>query len=388
MNNPDNNTLPRILFLFSDTGGGHRSAAEAIIEAIHIQYGDHFIIQMVDIFKEYAPLPLNYMPELYPKMVKVPSAWGLGYRATNSHRRARILTGSAYPYVRRSIRNLVRDNPCDVIVSVHPLAAAPILRTLKNKKHPPFITVVTDLVTTHALWYHHLTDLCVVPTEIARQRAIIFGMDAEKVRVIGLPVSDRFCVPPGDSTSIKKELGWPVNKPVILLVGGGEGMGPLEKTAIAISEAGLPASLVVITGRNIKLKERLQATNFQIPTFIYGFVKEMPEFMRGADILVTKAGPGTICEALNAGLPMILYSRLPGQEDGNVTYVVNEGAGLWAPTPQEIVAGLSTWLYQPEQRQIAAQACRRIARPQAARQIAQIIIEQLGHSKTITPDER
>jgi 1,2-diacylglycerol 3-beta-galactosyltransferase len=149
MNIPDNN-IPRILFLFSDTGGGHRSAAEAIIEAIHLQFGDRFNIQMVDIFKDYAPLPLNYMPELYPSMVKIPQAWGLGYKVTNTHRRARILTGSAYPYVRRSIRNLVRENPCDVIVSVHPLAAAPILRVLK-KDHPPFITVVTDLVTTHAL---------------------------------------------------------------------------------------------------------------------------------------------------------------------------------------------------------------------------------------------
>lgn len=381
MNNPNNNTPPRILFLFSDTGGGHRSAAEAIIEAIHIQFGDHFDIQMVDIFRDYAPLPLKYMPELYPRMVKVPRAWGLGYRVTNTHQRARILTGSAYPYVRHAIRNLVRENPCDVIVSVHPLAAAPVLRNLKNQVRPPFITVVTDLVTTHALWYHHMADLCIVPTEIARQRAIIFGMDPEKVKLIGLPVSDRFCTPPGDPKSIKTRLGWPTDRPVILLVGGGEGMGPLEKTALSISEARFPATLVVIAGRNQKLKDRLQEKIWQIPTFIYGFVKEMPDFMRGADILVTKAGPGTICEALNAGLPMVLYSRLPGQEDGNVTYVVNEGVGLWAPTPTEIVNGLSTWLYHPEERQKAVEACRKIARPQAARQIAQIIIEQINLSK-------
>ncbi len=385
MNNPNNSALPRILFLFSDTGGGHRSAAEAIIEAIHMQYGDRFNIQMVDIFKDYAPLLLKYMPELYPRMVRVPQAWGLGYKVTNSHRRARIITASAYPYVRRSVRNLVRENPCDVIVSVHPLAAAPILRIL-GKNRPPFITVVTDLVTTHALWYHHLADLCLVPTETARQRAIIFGMDPEKVRVIGLPVSNRFCTPPGDSTSIKRNLGWPNDKPVILLVGGGEGMGPLEKTATAISEARLPAALVVITGRNRKLKERLQEKNWPIPTFIYGFVKEMPEFMRGADILVTKAGPGTICEALNAGLPMVLYSRLPGQEDGNVTYVITEGAGLWAPNPENIVEVLATWLSQPQQRQQAAQACLRLARPQAAQQIARIIVEQLNHPANTSSD--
>jgi 1,2-diacylglycerol 3-beta-galactosyltransferase len=104
----------------------------------------------------------------------------------------------------------------------------------------------------------------------------------------------------------------------------------------------------------------------------------MPDFMQAADILVTKAGPGTISEALNAGLPMLLYSRLPGQEDGNVTYVVSEGAGLWTPRPEAIVAALRDWLAVPEQRQQAAAACRRLARPMAARQIARILAQQVN----------
>jgi len=382
----NSSNVPRILFLFSDTGGGHRSAAEAIIEAIYLQYGHHFNIQMVDIFKKCAPLPLNYMPELYPKMVKVPQAWGLGYKMTNSHRRARFITASSYPYVRRSVQKMVRQNPCDVIVSVHPLAAAPILRVL-GKNRPPFIVVVTDLVSTHALWYHHHTDLCLVPTEIARQRAIDFGMDAQKVRVVGLPVSDHFCSPPGDAFIIKQKLGWPDHLPVILLVGGGEGMGPLEKTATAIDAARLPAAMVIVAGRNLKLKERLQSKDWQIPTYIYGFIKEMPEFMRGADILVTKAGPGTISEALNAGLPMVIYSRLPGQEDGNVAYVVSEGAGYWAPNPAKTVEVISNWLNHPEQRKQAVQACLKLAKPQAARQIAQIIIEEFLPKASHRTDE-
>jgi len=108
-------------------------------------------------------------------------------------------------------------------------------------------------------------------------------------------------------------------------------MGPLERNAEAIAESGLPAALVVVAGRNLKLKQRLEARSWPIPTFIYGFVRNMPDLMSAADILVTKAGPGTITEALNAGLPIILYSRLPGQEEGNVTYVTAEGAGIWAP---------------------------------------------------------
>lgn len=368
---------PRILFLFSDTGGGHRSAAEAIIEALRLEFDNMFSIDMVDVFKDYAPRPLNYMPDWYPKMVRVPQAWGLGYRLSNGTRRARLITDSAWPYVRRQVVTLLDQHPSDLIVSVHPLANAPVLRAL-GKNKPPFFTVVTDLVTTHALWYHPKSDLCIVPTEAARQRALIFGLPSSKVKVIGLPVADRFCQSPGDRGSLRARLGWPKDRPVILLVGGGEGMGPLEKTAHAIAETCTRAALVVIAGRNQNLKARLQAYEWPIPTFIYGFVREMPDFMRAADILVTKAGPGTISEALIAGLPMVLYSRLPGQEDGNVAYVVSEGAGVWAPRPEKIVSALQTWIQNPDQRHQAAMACRRLARPKAARQIAHLLAEKVG----------
>ncbi len=331
--------VPRILFLFSDTGGGHRSAAEAIIEAIQLQYGNRISTEMVDIIKHHGPPILNRLPDLYPQMVRVPQAWGLGYRLSNGHRRARLITASAWPYLRRSIRAFIAQHPSELIVSVHPLAAAPVLRAL-GRERPPFITIVTDLVTTHALWYHRRTDLCIVPTEAAFLRGLQHGMKPEQIRTIGLPVADRFCHPASSQKELRNKYGWPLDRRMILLVGGGDGMGPLEKTAQAIARAQLPVSLAIVTGRNRSLKERLESQNWPLPVFVYGFVKEMPDFMRATDILVTKAGPGTISEALIAGLPMVLYSRLPGQEDGNVTFIASEGAGVWAPHPEEIVAAL------------------------------------------------
>lgn len=368
---------PRILFLFSDTGGGHRSAAEAIIEALHLEYGDRMIIEMVDIFKERVPLPLNYFPEWYPQMVRVPQIWGLGFHLSDGHHRARFISSSTWPYVRSAVKSMVTRYPSDLIVSVHPLANTPVLQAL-GKNRPPYITVVTDLVSAHALWYDRRTDLCLVPTENARQRALKNRLKSEQVKVIGLPVADRFCQPPGEKSELRERLGWPPDDPMILLVGGGEGMGPLEKTAHAIAGAEIPAGLAIVTGRNHKLKERLEAYPWPRHTFIYGFVRNMPEMMGAADILVTKAGPGTISEALNAGLPMILYSRLPGQEDGNVTYVVDEGAGIWAPQLEQILSSLRGWLQTPELLARASKACQRLARPQAAREIAHILAEAAG----------
>jgi 1,2-diacylglycerol 3-beta-galactosyltransferase len=371
---------PHILFLFSDTGGGHRSSSEAIIEALKLEYGERLTTQMVDIFLDVAPRPLNYAPKWYPYMVRVPEVWGLGYRISNGPRRSKVMVEGAYPYLRRKLRKVINQYPADMIVSMHPLANDPFLHAL-GKSRPPFITVVTDLVTTHALWYHPGVDLCIVPTEAAYQRALLAGMQPGQVKVVGLPVADRFCQPTGDKKALRQKLRWPQDELLVLLVGGGEGMGPLEKTAEAIAEASLPITLVVIAGRNAELKQRLDAKTWPMKTMIYGFVHEMPDFMRAADILVTKAGPSTITEALNAGLPMILYSRLPGQEDGNVDYVISEGVGLWAPKTSYIVSALRAWIAHPRQLELTAEACCQAARPEAAREVAHIIAEQLGIEK-------
>lgn len=366
----------KILFLFSDTGGGHRSAVQAMMEALELEFQGAIRSEMVDVFRDYAPPPLDRMPDLYPEMVRIPRLWGLGYRLSDGARRTRLIQAGVWPYVRRSIRALLRQHPADLVVSAHPLANTPVLRAL-GQSRPPFITVVTDLVTAHMFWYDRRVDLCIVPTAEAAQRAAAAGLKTRRIQVVGLPVEERFTRPPGDKGALRAQLEWAQDRPVVLLVGGGEGMGPLEIIVEALAEARLPITLVVITGRNEALRRRLQARSWPIAVKIYGFVRAMPDFMRAADILLTKAGPGTICEALIAGLPMILYSRLPGQEEGNITYVTDYGAGVWAPRPPQVVAAVRRWLQQPEQLEQASQACRELARPQAARDIARLLAEAL-----------
>ena len=375
--NPPNHRKHHIVFYFSDTGGGHRSAAEAIIEAIHLEYQDQVTTEMVDFFKTYAPRPFNRAAEMYPYMVKAPHLWGASFHATDGRARARAITTTMWPIARQAARSLVQKHPADLIVTVHPFANSFALRAL-GKNRPPFINVVTHMVTTHALWYDNRADLILVPTETARLRAIKYNMSPEKVKVVGLPVADRYCQPMGDKAALREKLGWPLDKPIVLLVGGGEGMGPLAKTAQAIDASGLDVALVIVCGRNQRLKASLEECQWENPTWIYGFTREMPDFMRASDFLVTKAGPGTIAEALNAELPIILYAKLPGQEDGNVTFVEEEGAGVWAPNPQEVVRTLTRWISRPAERQTVVENCRRAGKPEAARAIAHMIGEKLG----------
>lgn len=381
------NRKPHIVFYFSDTGGGHRSAAEAIIEALHLEYDEAFTAEMVDFYKDYAPPPFSKMSDLYPEMVKAKGLWQASFYATNGRARARVMTDSLWPVARAAARKLVSEHPADLIVCVHPMANTFSLRALgATHPRPPFYTVVTDLVTTHALWFDTRADRILVPTEMAKRRAITYHMPAEKLDVVGLPVADRYCTPLGNKKSMRRKLGWPADKPIVLMVGGGDGMGPLARTARAVDESGLDLSLVIVCGRNKKLQAKLESQEWENPTFIYGFTRDMPDFMRAADIIVTKAGPGTIAEALNANLPIILYAKIAGQEDGNVSFVESEGAGIWAPKPQMVVRALTRWLSRPSEREKVIENARRMARPDASRRIARIIGQRLrlGESQRAT----
>jgi 1,2-diacylglycerol 3-beta-galactosyltransferase len=377
---PPTDRKPRILVLFSDTGGGHRSAAQAVIEVLEEKHAGSFELDMVDVFKAYAPYPLSRMPELYPTMVKVPNLWRLGYRIADGRRRSRLMMDSLWPWIRPAAKQLVREHPTDLVFCVHPLFNAPVLRAL-GKHRPPFITAVTDLVTAPNYWFHRRVDVCVVPTEQVRRSALRNGLRREQVMLLGLPVSKKF-VQAETKETLRAQLGWPADRPIVLMVGGGEGMGPLFDTARNIMYTSPECALVVITGRNDKLKERMEQAEWTVPTLIYGFVNNMPEFMNAADILVTKAGPGTISEALACGLPMVLYSRIPGQEDGNVRYVVEEGAGRWAPGTERTANAVRRWIANPKIRESAAAACRRIARPQAADDIADLIWRWLPYKES------
>jgi 1,2-diacylglycerol 3-beta-galactosyltransferase len=368
---------PHVVIYFSDTGGGHRSAGEAIAEALSLEYGEAVTSEMVDAFKDYAPRPFRDVPEIYPRMVKAPRLWEASFYATDGRARVRVITASVWPYVRRAIRQMVRSHPADLVVTVHPFANTFVLKAL-GRNRPPFYTVVTDIVTTHALWFDKRADRIFVPSEQARQRAIAYRMSPERLDVAGFPVMDRYCAPPGNQPLLRRKLGWPLDKPLVLLVGGGEGMGPLARTAYAIDESGLDLTLVIVAGRNQRLRALLEAHAWENPAFIYGFTHEMPDFMRAADFLVTKAGAASIAEGLNANLPIILYAKVAGQEDGNVTFVVEAGAGLWAPTSQLVVRALTRWVSRPHERMQVVENCRRTARPDAARRIARQIGQSLG----------
>lgn len=371
---------PTLLVLMSDTGGGHRAAAEAIAEAT-ARLEPSWDVVIVDFIRECAFFPFDHIGRLYrPTVDYTPWLWAAGFYTTAFRPVTGWVHRLVYLVTARGFRRLFRRVRPDLVVSVHPFATEVAARVLfQTRPGTPFAVVVTDLLTVHPLWFTPQADLYLVPNAQVGRLAERAGIAPDYVRVTGLPVSLRFSASLPPQTELKKRYGLPSDRPLVLLMGGGEGMGPLDKQAQAVAGSGLPLSLMVIAGRNERLRQRLAQRAWPIPTVVTGFVNDMPYRMAAADVIVTKAGPGTLCEALTAARPLLITRYIPGQEAGNVRWIVGEGAGLYTPGPAEIRTALQR-LFSPDGRPTPlyremADRARSLARPNAALTVAAALLE-------------
>jgi 1,2-diacylglycerol 3-beta-galactosyltransferase len=371
----------KLLILMSDTGGGHRSVAEAIGAAI-TELDTSSTVELLDFFSTCAPFPLSQAGTVYgPWVNHAAPLWGAGFHLTNGRRRAALLGSMISLATRRCVKTKLRIVQPDVLVSVHPLAtrlAADVHRRIGRSL--PLVTIVTDLVTTHAAWLTREVDLLIAPSEAVKLQALKAGIPPEKIKITGQAVHPRFTEVNGDRCTTRESLGLLSDRFTVLLIGGGEGMGRVAEMARAIDTAGLGLQQIIICGRNESLRRRLERTTWDVPTRILGFVHNMPALMHAADVVVTKAGPSTICEALVVGRPILLTGYVPGQERGNVYFVANAGAGHLTETPQALIAALHQLVNSGSavQQRMAANA-RRLARPSAARDIARILLNFQTH---------
>ncbi len=374
-----NETRPlRFLLLHSRTGGGHLRVAQTVADALMARYGDMAQVTLVDVLAEYAPWPLSWAPDWYPiALWGGGQVYGWGFRLLNGRRRVWTICHLAWPLIYPRALRLFQEHPADLIVSFHSVPVYTLSRALEWAGLPtPLIAVGTDLVVMHAAWVAPNVQRYLVATEAAREQLIRHGVEPERIEVTGLPVGPPFQqVAAEDPAALRRKLGLEPDRPTVLLMGGGVGFEPLEAVARAVAAATPTAQLVVIAGQNERLRARLSATPWPAPTRIEGFVENIHEWMRAADVLVTKAGPTTIAEALTIGVPMVLWGAIPAQETPNVHLVVRAGAGIWAPGPERAASAVARLIADPTARRVAAGEARRLASPEAARRVADILWE-------------
>jgi len=294
-----------------------------------------------------------------------------------------------------------------LVVSLHPLCQHLPMTVMKNlgwrkqawrsanvepeANKVKFATVVTDLGSAHKSWFVKGVDACFVPSEAVRRVAVGRGVAESKIKQYGLPVRRAFWTMNEDMKKVPPEaqasaLGMQPGKKTVLVIGGGDGVGKLEKiveeTAKTLS-ADCPGEgqVVAICGKNRVVRQRLEDAKAHwegVHVEVRGFTSQISEYMEMADCLVTKAGPGTIAEAAIRGLPTMLSSFLPGQEAGNVPFVVRSGFGEFSRQPKVIAERVSTWLQDDEQLARMSASARAVATPKATRQIAEDLVQMMG----------
>lgn len=370
------NRAKNVLILMSDTGGGHRASAEAIKDAFRIEFGDDYRVFVKDLCKDHAGWPLNNMESSYKFMVKHVQLWKVAFHTTSPRWVHCLYLGSLASFYAKKVEAGLKKYKPDIIISVHPLMQHIPLWVLKwqgLQNRVVFTTVITDLNTCHPTWFHADVNRCYCPSEEVAKRAEMDELKPSQIRVFGLPIRPSFCRAVLVKDDLRRELEMDPELPAVLLMGGGEGMGPVKKTAKALGEAlfdkelGKPiGQLVVICGRNKTLSSSLQSLEWKMPVKIRGFETQMEKWMGACDCIITKAGPGTIAEALIRGLPIILNDFIPGQEVGNVPYVVDNGAGVFSKSPKETAALVASW-FGPglEERKRMSENALKLAQPEA-----------------------
>ncbi|CAJ1335956.1 unnamed protein product [Effrenium voratum] len=400
----------RVHIYFSDTGGGHRASALSLEAALQRQYGNQVSIELVDFMRTAMPWPLSQAPETYQTLGHFPSvykrAWDFD-QDSNTWRDTRSYQ-MMWSYSKESILKYFQQWACelDLIISVHPLIHHLVVEALEEMSTGsgiqredmglPVVTVVTDLGSAHLSWFDPRIDMLFVPSEAIYQLAIKHGVPKSKINLCGLPLREGFwCadpIAPEQKCCLQEQLGLrPTERPeVVLLMGGGEGFGQLMNVACAIGDklVGLGyGQLVVVCGRNEEVRKALSERRWSPRNFgewlfeplILGFVKNVDQYMTAADCLVTKAGPGSIAEALIKGLPCLLTTFIPGQEEGNISFVTENGAGSYVPDeePEQVAEKIAEWLSDEEAMKRMSENARRLAKPDAALDITRRMCDSL-----------
>jgi len=368
----------KILILTSDAGFGHRSASNALKTALARKYGDDCDVSIVNPLDDpRTPAFLRESEEDYIRLIqKAPEIYRLGYKASDNEIPSVIIENLLILALYEVMGEIVRTTLPDVIVSTYPMYQSALRAFFDlNAVCVPLIVVVTDLITVHRMWFEPAVDLCLVPTEQVRKLALENGMKAEKIEITGIPVSPMLSEGQQTKQALREKLGWDPDLPTFLAVGS-RNVDRLVETLHVVNHFGLPLQVAVTAGKDKDLLEKLEAMDWHVPAHIYGYVDNMPDMMRAADAIICKAGGLVVTESLASGLPILLIDVIPGQEEGNRDFVVQNGAGVMAAKPMQVLETLSDWMRDGGQGlHAAAENARRIGRPKAAMDAADRIWE-------------
>ncbi len=382
----------RFLILTGDAGFGHRSAANSIAKALTLQHPQDAAVRVVNpIFEEPVSPLLRDTERDYDRTVTDSPAWyRFTYEISDSRPASALVETTLILALYKSLKQLFDEARPDAILNTTQMFNAPagaVLRSIKPR--PPLYTVVTDLADVHAMWFNSLPDRFFVASEWVRSQAMASKIAPQRVCISGIPVDPEFGSERAAKPELRRRLGLEPHLPTLLVVGSRRVSGILDHLE-ALDGLAQPFQVAVIAGGDQSLYEKAARRLWHFPILVENFVTNMAEWMLCADLLVTKAGGLILSEGLAAGLPILMIDYLPGQEEGNVRFILEHQAGAMVKTPGQFRWRVEAWLRnnQAGLKAIASTA-RRLGRPDAALVVADALWQAVEHGAPLeTPRMR
>lgn len=366
----------RVLVLSASVGAGHLRAAQAVELAVKELVPDA-VVQNVDVLQLTNAAFRRVYGTAYLDLVnRAPHVLGYFYDLADQ---ARSLNrqGDRLRYLVQKL-NLVaflkflQAEPWDLVINTHFLPAE-MIAALKRKKAfaAPHVTATTDFET-HRLWVNQPCDHYFTATEEGAAYLHHWGIPAGDITATGIPIHPVFSRPKDRGECLARQ-GLKGDRPVLLQLAGGFGVGPIEEIFRQVLAVEVPLEVVVVAGRNEKVKKQLEKISppARHRTRILGFTDQMDELMAAADVVLSKPGGLTTSEVLARGAAMAIINPIPGQESRNSDYLLEDGAAVKINQVATLPLKLTRLLEDPKRLALLKRNARKLGRPRAAYDVAE-----------------
>lgn len=372
---------PRVLIMSASVGAGHMRAAEAVEQALKIVVPDA-TVKNVDVLDMTNRLFRRMYGKFYLDLInKAPHVLGYFYDMLDQPSRSGKNRGDRFRLLLQKLNlrpfiKFLQSEPWDLVINTHFLPAEIIASLRKEGKlSVPQVIATTDFET-HRLWVNQPCERYFTATEEGAVYLQSWGVPAEATVATGIPILPVFSQP-GDRAALLHRHGLDGDRPVVLQMAGGFGVGPIEKIYQSILKVETPLQVVTVAGRNEQLKKDLQ--RLRVPerhrAQVIGFTKEIHELMGVADLVVTKPGGLTTSETLASGAVMVVVNPVPGQESRNSDFLLENGAAIKANNTAVLSYKVEALLRDPKRLQQLRANVRRVARPRAAFEVVERSLE-------------
>lgn len=383
--------MKKILVFYGSYGGGHLSAAKSISSYLKDNYKEDVEVKLVDCI-EYINKYINKVStEAYKELAKkAPWAWKHVYKNSQNGALSHI-SNTTNKLMSLKLNMLLQEFKPDLIVSTHPFASQMCAILKKREKIDcKLATVLTDYHI-HAQWLvlYKYVDYFFVSNEQMKLDMIAEGVHDEKIFVTGIPVSERF-LEFFDRKAIHEEFGLNPEKPTVLFFAGGEfGLG--RDTTYMVLKALIrmfkQLQIVAISGKNKKMNKKfldlVEFTNSSDRVKILEYTDKVPELMSIAIGVITKPGGLTVTECLVSHLPIVIINPIPGQEDENADFLVNNNVAIWIKKGDSIARTLKNLSRDTKKLNLMKESAQKLSKPNATASICEILVNEFDDVKKI-----